>query len=242
MIFALDHLVVLVGDLDQAQADWRAQGFAVVYGGEHTDGATHNALVALADGSYIELLAFKREEPSHHWWRHVAYGPGVIDFALLSARMDVDLEAVRARGISIEGPIAGGRLRPDGEEIAWQIAVAHFPDVPFLCADVTPRNRRVPQLTDEQRAGATGIASVTILVESIAEAVRRYAALLDRSPVKDAELEPGVAWSAAFQLGPTRVELVQPLPEASSHPLAQRLATRGPGIVAYTLKGQPAPA
>ncbi|MCW5883173.1 MAG: VOC family protein, partial [Anaerolineae bacterium] len=61
MLKGIDHIVILVHDLAQAQADYAALGFTVVPGGEHTGGATHNARVAFADGSYVELLAFKRD-------------------------------------------------------------------------------------------------------------------------------------------------------------------------------------
>ena len=70
MLKGIDHVVILVKNLDQAVADYTQLGFNVVPGGEHTDGATHNALVAFADGSYLELIAFKREAPEHRWWTH----------------------------------------------------------------------------------------------------------------------------------------------------------------------------
>ncbi len=65
MIKGIDHVVILVKDLAQATADYTELGFTVVPGGEHSDGASHNALIAFADGSYIELFAFKREAPEH---------------------------------------------------------------------------------------------------------------------------------------------------------------------------------
>src|ERR1041384_7550234 len=70
MIRAIDHIVILVNDLAAAIADYTALGFTVTPGGEHTGGATHNALVGFDDGVYFELIAFK--EPSRqqdHRWR-----------------------------------------------------------------------------------------------------------------------------------------------------------------------------
>ena len=66
MITGIDHIVILVADLDRAQAEYAAAGFTVVPGGEHAGGLTHNALVAFADGTYLELLAFRRPLAS---WR-----------------------------------------------------------------------------------------------------------------------------------------------------------------------------
>src|SRR4051794_8519489 len=49
MIRAIDHVVILVNDLAATVADYTALGFTVTPGGEHTGGATHNALVVFAD-------------------------------------------------------------------------------------------------------------------------------------------------------------------------------------------------
>ena len=58
MLTRLDHLVILVDDLDLAAADYERLGFAVTLGGEHADGLTRNALIPFDDGSYFELVSF----------------------------------------------------------------------------------------------------------------------------------------------------------------------------------------
>ena len=50
---AIDHLVIMVRDLGAAIRDYSELGFTVVPGGSHPTG-THNALIAFADGSYLE--------------------------------------------------------------------------------------------------------------------------------------------------------------------------------------------
>jgi hypothetical protein len=52
-----DHAVFAVRDLATAKRRFEKLGFTVLPGGEHAGGWTRNALVALADGSYLELLA-----------------------------------------------------------------------------------------------------------------------------------------------------------------------------------------
>ena len=54
----MDHLVILVGELEDAIASYEELGFRVTPGGEHADGLTRNALVPFADGTYLELVAF----------------------------------------------------------------------------------------------------------------------------------------------------------------------------------------
>src|SRR5436190_10388386 len=107
MIRALDHIVILVHDLAVASADYAALGFTVTPGGEHTGGATHNALVVFADDTYLELIAFLQPAPQHNWWHHVAAGEGLIDFALLPGAIEADIATARERGLPIDGPTAG---------------------------------------------------------------------------------------------------------------------------------------
>lgn len=55
---ALDHLVVAAADLD-AGRDWleRKVGCPLEPGGRHTDYGTHNLLLSLGPGAYLELIA-----------------------------------------------------------------------------------------------------------------------------------------------------------------------------------------
>ena len=84
MTLSLDHVVIRVRDLEQTIADYNELGFTVQRGGTHADGATHNALIGFADGSYFELIAFLRDAPEHRWWdADYRVGDGLVDFALL---------------------------------------------------------------------------------------------------------------------------------------------------------------
>lgn len=242
MSLSIDHVVVLVSDLDTAIANYGALGFTVVPGGEHTDGATHNALIAFADGSYLELIAFKRAAPEHRWWRHVALGEGLIDFALLPSDIARDVAAARARGLEIEGPTPGGRLRPDGERIDWQIGRAATPDLPFLCADITPRERRVPAGEAVDHAnGVLGIAWLLVAVADLTTSAARYEALLgvEQRQTNLALTSPDSA-TASFSLGESTITLLAPAPgEPADGPVDTRLAKYGEGPYALALQVGP---
>jgi len=225
MIDALDHVVILIDDLDRSTTDYTALGFTVTPGGEHTGGATHNALIVFSDDSYLELIAFKRPAPSHRWWRHVHSGEGLIDFAVRSETITEDLERARARGASFEGPEAGGRQRPDGQWIRWQLAHPSTGDLPFVIEDVTPRSLRIPMGAARSHAnGALGIAGLTVVVEDLDASIGRYRALLERG--SDALPTPGAA-AAVFEVGGAMVTLAGPGFGASA--FAARLAARGEG-------------
>src|SRR4028119_652971 len=88
MSLMLDHVVILVNDLAQAVIEYQHQGFTVVPGGTHADGLTHNALIVLNDGVYLELIAFVDPDDlrDNIWgWRpFVSKSGGLIDYCVAS--------------------------------------------------------------------------------------------------------------------------------------------------------------
>jgi catechol 2,3-dioxygenase-like lactoylglutathione lyase family enzyme len=241
MITLVDHIVILVNDLEQARANYTTLGFTVSPGGEHTGGATHNLLICFADGAYLELLAFQREEPAHRWWRHVAGGEGLIDFALLLGDAPDDIAAAASRGLALVGPVDGGRLRPDGVQLQWQTAMVDTEDLPFLIADVTPRPLRVPGGPATKHAnGVTGIAGLTLAVRDLIVSRGRYQALLgsEPSPELPGHELPDDLPRTAFALGEAQIGLLQPVGDSSQAELLRaRIAAHGEGIVALALRG-----
>lgn len=241
MIQGIDHIVILVDDLAAAIASYTHLGFTVVPGGEHTGGETHNALVVFEESSqehstYLELIAFKRVAPAHRWWRHTVTGEGLIDFALLPKAIADDINAARQRGLAFEGPIPGGRLRPDGQPIAWHLGAPLTPDLPFLCADVTPRALRVPDGSALQHTnGVVGIAQITVAVNDINTSAARYRALLGVEPRLDWVSPESDAQVAAFPVGASTILLATPGSAARSR-LRDHLRTRGEGPYALSLR------
>ena len=241
MSLTLDHLVIAVADLDATFADYSRLGFTVIRGGEHQNGVTHNVLVVLEDGAYLELIAFKKPEPGNRWSDvyHRA-GEGFLDHALLPGDIDADVKAAQARGLDIADPVAGGRFRPDGARLDWKTARAPGSDVPFLCGDVTPRSLRV-QEGDVRRHdnGITGVASVTVAVRDVEASRARYAALLGAgadAPVVEAEILGSPARAATLPLGP-RTTVTLASPAGTDGALAEALARRGEGPVAAVFRG-----
>jgi catechol 2,3-dioxygenase-like lactoylglutathione lyase family enzyme len=227
MAFVVDHIVIAVKDLDRAVANYRSLGFTVHPGGVHHGGVSHNALIVFADGSYVELIAFREDAPANRWWQILkAAGERIVDFALLPDDIDADLAAVIARGLDLEGPIAGGRLRPDGVAIEWQIARPSTWDLPFWCYDVTPRVLRVPGGPVRQHAnGATGMSAIQIAVNDMSATRRRYHALtgaLDQASL-----------GSTLRIGKTDVELLGPDRDG----VRREIEVRGEGIFSVTLRG-----
>lgn len=243
MSLSLDHIVILVEELEAAIAHYSGLGFTVQRGGTHADGATHNALVGFADGSYLEIIAFLRRAPEHRWWRYAEKGhQGYVDFALLPHDTGEVVRAAQARGLAYQGPIEGGRVRLDGQRLVWQTGTPPTVELPFLCGDVTPRALRVVEGDVRVHPnGVTGVASLSVVVRDLDASLARYAALLGPlaaqgvRPVAVAGLDQR---QALLPLGQTTLVLVEPGPDAAeASPLRQMLQTRGEGVLGLALAG-----
>jgi len=225
--FSLDHVVIAVSDLETAISDYRALGFTVYPGGVHHGGVSHNALVIFADGSYFELIAYRQAAPDVRWWQVLSEaGEGFVDFALLPENTERDVVAARSRGLDLDGPIAGGRLRPDGARLDWQTVRPKTTDLPFWCGDVTPRTLRVPEGDMRVHAnGVTGVASLKVAVGDVATSAARYVSLAGPDAVKQGN------GGTRITLGPTTFEL------AGDAAAAAHVAKRGEGPMSLVLRG-----
>jgi len=170
----LDHVVVVVSSLAEATRAFAAAGFAVMPGGRHDAIPTENALVAFADGSYLELLATRdvatRDElraarAGSGWDRHLnsvsavarrflpalAGADGVADWVLRGDGLRRPVAALRALGVKASGPVAmsrEGRVPAEhggcGVRLAWDLLLPESRLHPLWIADRTPRELRVP--------------------------------------------------------------------------------------------------
>lgn len=236
----IDHIVIGVRNLDEASANYASAGFTVTPGGEHVGGATHNSLVSFGDGSYFELIAFidpdNRPAEPHRWFDKIAVGDGLVDFAVLSSDLEAESIEFAKRGVSIEGPFDGGRVRPDGQRVAWKTlrAGAGSP-LPFVIDDQTARELRVPDgPAAEHPAGFTGVASLVIAIADLEPAKQAYAQLFGAPGEAVAPSVPGARAAWSFELGDHTIELVEPDHEPSA--LRDLLNARGDGPVEIVLR------
>jgi hypothetical protein len=229
----IDHVTVAGPDLAALEAEFRATGIEPVYGGRHSNGVTHMSVVGLGDGSYVELIS--TVEPGRAdspWWgRHIAGGAGPCAWA--AAVDDVAAEAARvaALGVPVRGPFAMHRALPDGRTAEWDLA--HLGEgepgslLPFVIADRTPREVRVPP----PAAGAPArVLEVVIAVHEIAPAAALFRRVFGwEEPVEssDARLSARVA-----RFEGTPVALAAPEGDGL---LADRLARFGPSPCGFAL-------
>lgn len=196
-----DHAVVVVDGLGPAADAFRAAGFTVTPGGRHDALPTENALVAFADGSYLELLAFRdpsaRDElralrASQRWEAHrhgasaiarrflprLAGPAGVGDACIGGERLARFAAESRRREVVLTGPVAMRRERTGADALRWELLLPADDTIPFLIEDRSPREARVPGGAAARHAnGATGIAGVAVRAASPPLAAMRLADL-----------------------------------------------------------------
>jgi hypothetical protein len=242
MIQGIDHLVILVDELDAAVARYRRLGFTVTPGGKHPRG-THNALVPFQDGSYLELIAFwEPDYDQHQWHKYLATGGGLIDYALGTDDLAGEIATLRDRGVRYTEPRDGARSRPDGVEVVWKTAAPAAEAetaLPFLIEDVTDRTLRVPGGEAAEHAnGVRGIDRLVVAVDDLEAIGGRYASLVGAEPLPGAsETVDQPATAVALRVGAHHVELHRPQGEG---PMAARVERSGVGPYAAVLYGSAA--
>ena len=225
MFTGIDHVAIVVNELESAIASYSRAGFTVVRGGKHPIG-THNALVAFADGSYFELIAFLMPQTGHPWQLALAKGSGIVDFCMCTDNLAADIDAMRRAGAKIGDPSPLTRDRPDGYRLSWVLAIPAPPfngRLPFLIKDDTPRDERVPR-ERSHRNGATGIRTLALAVDDPGITSRSYARVLGRpgAPVERADLEGA---GVSFTIGPNEVQMLASKTE--NGPLADWIRDHG---------------
>lgn len=222
MLTRLDHLVILVRDLELASADYASLGFAVTPGGEHADGLTRNALIPFEDGSYLELVSFlDPEDPTDNFWGWREFLPyeGLIDYCAASDDLDSDASRLESLGFFVDGPDDGGRRLPDGEEIRWRSARIRQEGrlLPFLIEDLTPRGLRVPGGPAARHPnGAKGVSRLEVSAPDSRQAASSLSALADITNDTDTSVRLGTCMLSPVAMdmrdakgaGPSVVELV----------------------------------
>ena len=225
MIRGIDHLVIAVKDLEAASRAYGELGFTVVPGGRHPVG-TYNTLIAFADGSYVELIGFYRDNPDHRWWSALQRGGGLVDYCLQTddlygrhARLPRRGRGHRRSGVPVAR--AAGRL-------SAPLGVLALPPARIAAWDPSSsmtrrRARRVPREQTHPN-GVTGIGAVRIATGDLAAVSGWYTKATGQPGTAITSAEAGGA-GTRFMAGPHALEFLAPAQPGGA--LAQWLGQRG---------------
>ena len=121
--YAIDHVILGSADLDAGMREFADRtGVTPQVGGVHPARGTRNALASFGDLHYLEILA---PDPAQGRTDRNA-GLGVYTkltpdgWAIRTSDIEATARALRAAGFTVEGPLDGARVRPDGVRLAWR--------------------------------------------------------------------------------------------------------------------------
>lgn len=120
---AVDHLLLGVSALD-AGCEWlsRRTGVEPARGGSHPGMGTRNALIALGNRQYLEVIAPDPAQSAGTFWtnlqrfdepRLIGWAAATSDVEAIARRASADCQLLEVRD--------GSRTRPDGTRLAWKM-------------------------------------------------------------------------------------------------------------------------
>jgi hypothetical protein len=185
-VSGLDHVVILVRDLDGAALRWRELGFTLSPRGLHSaaKGTANHTMMLGSD--YLELLGLVAETPMNAGDRAALerLGEGLDRAAVRTDDAAAGLEEIRRAGFAGSGPQSferpvdlpgGGRARAAFRTFEWPADFAPAGLRLFACEHLTPETVWVPALQRHPN-GATAIKRL----EMLSADPDREAALLGR--------------------------------------------------------------
>jgi glyoxalase-like protein len=157
----IDHLILGINSLESGMKAFAAlTGVTPIRGGEHPGVGTENALVALGEDSYLELIAPKPGVTPKSFVAIVGLERLTpVGWALHTGDLHQALERLRQANLSALGPFPGSRVTPDGKLLTWQTAHPTSPGLegaPFLIewgaksahpSSTAPRGCRLTEMT-----------------------------------------------------------------------------------------------
>jgi hypothetical protein len=184
----LDHILWAAPDLGAGQEIIESlAGVAPARGGSHPGFGTRNSLIGLDAGIYLEIISPDPAQnlAGNRGGRIAALPrPGIATFAIRSDDLEALSAAARREGLSLQGPVAMSRNRPDDVRLDWTIL--HLEDsrfgeaIPFVIDWGSS-----PHPSESVPAGCQ-LRSFTVLHPEADELTRLFGALDIPVPVKRA--------------------------------------------------------
>lgn len=182
----IDHVVVLVRDLDKARESYARMGFTPTPRGFHTIGSQNHCLMFGRD--YVELLAVPRPHPATQYYADfLAKGEGLGAIALGTDDTNGLHASLAADGIAADAPLDFSRPVQGLGEARFRIVQLPPTASPgcrmFACQHFT---RDVVWRPENQRHanGAAEIAAIAVVAEDVQAAAADYGRLVGMRPQK----------------------------------------------------------
>lgn len=132
----VDHVMLGIDDLERGIAQFeKLTGVRPVFGGKHP-GGTHNALVSLGEGTYLEILAVQPgvAPPEDYAGLKQLHALTPIGWAVSSKDSAQLRNRLTSAGLAVTESTAGSRTTPAGTTLSWQTfgLKEGFDEAPFF--------------------------------------------------------------------------------------------------------------
>src|SRR5215468_1837201 len=118
-----DHMLLGCGDLDMGIGFVeRHLGVRAAFGGVHPGRGSRNALLALGERRYLEIIAPDPQQPRSSDVRQLykIESPRLIEWAAHVDDIDAVVQRLTAAGVAFEPVRPGARQRPSGQTLRWK--------------------------------------------------------------------------------------------------------------------------
>ncbi len=124
----LDHIVYCVPDLKIAMAAFSEKfGIPIPFGGQHLTQGTHNAIMNLGEGCYLEFLAIDKFNTSIQAPRWMGIdlleSQKITRWALKTKNIFADAVVLKQADFTHHEIKKGSRKTPDGNTLKWELIV-----------------------------------------------------------------------------------------------------------------------
>jgi hypothetical protein len=233
----VDHITVAGPDLDTLRRRFAAAGLETDYGGAHSNGVTHMALLGFEDGSYVELISTLVPGTPAPWWpKQISADGGLCAWCARTEDIEDETRRLRLLGVPVRGPVPYHRVRPDGTRLEWDLAFIGDGEpgslLPFLIQDRTPREWRVQRSAGVAGTELAGIAGVVIGVQDLTGAIAVVRRVYRRDKF-ETHIDPQFGATIVTVTG---APLTLAAPLAHDSWLARRLAEYGDSPAALLLR------
>jgi hypothetical protein len=196
-VIGIDHAVVVVGDLDKADENWKRLGFTVSPRGTHSAKMGSGNATIMFDPDYLELLGVLVETEHNAPTRSflASRGEGIERIAFTAVDSAAGAEEIRARGYEPVGPVDFERpvTMPDGSLSAakfriflWPIAEAPGGLRIFACQHKTRETVWIPELMQHAN-GAKRLKQVLVVSPQATKDAAHLARMIDRDVRAEAD-------------------------------------------------------
>ena len=125
----LDHVVFGVPDLESSVRGFaEALGVAPTLGGRHESIGTHNAILPLRGGRYLELIAVDPSCPDPPlgvpWGLEALEESRLITWAAATHDIDAAIEHARSAGYDPGTAVEVARDTPEGTRLTWRLTIS----------------------------------------------------------------------------------------------------------------------